>query len=334
MIDALVEMSAPEPQWRVLELDPPPIGPSAGNDRTAESITLVGKYIYILGGLEGGYVTETSSFCILDVDKREWSVIDIAPGLDGRPVFSIFAHTGTVVEDRIFIIGGVIGMNGVDRNNIVFALDVVLEEFSVAPSIYAPNLAFHSAHQLPGRDDEIIVFAGEFAEAEFYAKPLFSLNTRTMKWDNMASTGPAPCGRGNHGSCLVGYNLFIFGGFDRDVALKDMFVLDLKYRVPVWSEIILQSAPEHRFGTVMFHHQGHLFMFGGKKSYYGGMEIRQDDMHRFDLTEKRWHECTEWARAEKPSKRSNHKAVTLGDKVLVFGGTAVLLSSVLEISFT
>lgn len=48
----------------------------------------------------------------------------------------------------------------------------------------------------------------------------------TMSWTTPATTGTAPLARANHGSALYKSKLFIFGGWDGNKRLNDVYALD------------------------------------------------------------------------------------------------------------
>lgn len=327
-----MEEEAKEPRWAEVTLETPQW--LHFTKRTAHSATLVGNKVVIFGGLDRGITTTISYVYILDLESYNWSSWSIPQGLDNRESFSLFSHSATLVDDLIVFIGGVIGEDG-DRTDLVFGLDVVGKWFDVIATWGSPKrgaVAFHSATLMEARG-EIIVYGGQSRTRQVVTDPLFALKTSSMEWRKMSWRGRAPPSRGNHGNCLVGNQLFIFSGFGRDLALlHDMHVLDLSWPVPTFSTINLEAAPRGRFGMIMFHRNGDLFLFGGKKMDAQGPAagVRLNDMHRFSLKERKWTECREWMSNEQPSARSNNRAVQLSDQVMVFGD---LLRKVLQIKF-
>ena len=320
-------------KWREFDLP----GPADIEDpRAGQSVTLIGNKVYILGGQRNGRTIQVTSIFVLDVEAREWTKCEVPQGIDGRIQFSLYAHTATLVDDKILFIGGIIGMSGIDRNRLVFSLDVALGEFSIVETFGNPKrgpISFHSAN-LEQSSNEIIVLCGQDRRGSFVPHPLFVLNIKSMVWTKMTWKGQAPSSRGGHATCLVGTKLYIFGGFAPDNAiLNDTLVLDLSFRIPVFTHLKTSFAPERRFGTILFQYERHLFMFAGKRGYFGGMSTRLNDMHRFDLETLSWHECPRWKRTSRPFPRSSHKFVYLGDQVLVLGGSHVNLTRVVEISF-
>ena len=320
-----------EPTWSEIETTVPNYVGTL--KRTAHSATLVGGKIYILGGLNVFGTDALVRIFIFDITSTTWTTLPVPQGLDGRDVFSLFAHTGTLIEDRILFIGGFIGMEGVECSDLVFSLDLVRREFTVNETTghHRGPIADHSADLLP-REEHIVVYGGQAGDEGFTSDPLYSLNVKSMKWSRLPFKGRAPSPRGNHGSCLVYKTLYIFGGASNNYrVLRDLHILDLAPSVPEFSEVITAYAPEIRFGTVFVHDRGQLFLFGGKSSFFGE-DDRLNDLYRFDLRNKSWHSCGRWMAANPPLERSNHKAVKLQNRVLVFGGVTVNFGRILQLA--
>ena len=324
-------MQAPHPQWSILDALTPTW--LHGVERKGPSATLVGHKIFVMGGIEHVRVVETRYIFILDVLLRKWSHAFVPRQLDGRQHFSLFAHTGTLIDDRIFFIGGFVGTDDLACSEKVFSFDIVRRRFSVIETFGNPKrgaVAAHSADLLQ-ETGEIIVFGGKSTSELLVGHPLFSLDTKSMRWNKRSWKGHAPSGRVSHASCLVDKRLYIFGGFIPlgDAVLNDLHVLDLHWSPPVFAQIQNLHAPQERFGTVLFHHRGQLYVMGGDTALDHDDESRTGDLHRFDIASRQWYRCDEF---QPPPRRSHHKAVYLGDRVLVFGGTPVQLYGVLEIT--
>ena len=325
----------PEPKWREFELVRNVIE-AREVERTAHTVTQVGGYLYFLGGRENRRPKETRFCSILSLEDFTWQYLKVPRTLDGRPKFCLQGHTATLVNDQIWFIGGVLGLAELDYSDLVFSLDLVEEQFVCLKCLghgEVDGFFLHTADFYQERN-EIIVFGGynPYGRVNFY--PLHSLNTITLNWTEMVWRGQAPGERRNHASCLVRSELYIFGGLTAAaVVLNDLYVLNLASSTPTFSEVRTRYSPERRFGTLLFHFQGHLFLFGGKRRLYEGANIRQNDMNRFDLREQEWHECENWSTQTRPSARCNHKAAILESSVLIFGGTRKSICSLLELYF-
>jgi hypothetical protein len=47
------------------------------------------------------------------------------------------------------------------------------------------------------------------------------------RWGLVQTTGEAPCPRGYHGAVVLKNEMVVFGGFDGDFLLNDLFALNL-----------------------------------------------------------------------------------------------------------
>lgn len=332
-------MEGVSPKWR--EIDYGPYSKIRRVEHTSHTVTQVGGKLYFLGGVIGREYLPIDDLFILDLEKSEWSSVEIPQGLTVSGRFSLRGHTATLIEDKILFIGGVLRFvrNLVlmeETSDVVLCFDAVLDEFSVVETFGDDKnrrICFHSADLLQATN-EIIIY-GEFEESNgANVHLLCSLNALSMTWRKVSWKGKAPPVRSSHATCLVGDQLYIFSGLAPDYSVKnDMHVLSFASTVPVFSEISVISAPRKRYATALFHYKGHLYMFGGKKQCEEGENIRLDDMHRFDLREQVWHECFEWRAGERPSPRCYYRGVHLGNRLLLFGGTQTSLLNALEISF-
>ena len=328
-------MQGSYPTWK--QLDWPVPHWARRLSRRAHSATQVGHKIYIIGGLGRTRPEETRSVFILDVASRQWSFVDLPSGLDGRRNFSLFAHTSTLVDNKILFIGGFIGLGALRCSDLIFSLDLELKEFNLVKAYGVAErgaLASHSADFL--EPDRIIVFGGKSSRDDYAADPLFSFDPKSRIWSKLTWKGTVPCNRASHVTCLVGKKLYIFGGVTfGNMKLNDFHVLDLSGKVPVFSEIKSPLPPSRRFGSIMYYVRGQLFVFGGIaeiRDRLGNVRTTSgNDLHRFDIASQSWLECKLWMSRVRPTGRSHHAAVNLGDRVFVFGGTTTSFALILQI---
>lgn len=179
-----------------------------------------------------------------------------------------------------------------------------------------------------------------------------------MKWDKNDISGEPPAPRWRHSAAVYDKTKIVyFGGYASNTErFNDVWLLDAKLKTwsclhpggsdrkgkrgdaghrsvasaaptteahrgphrappPASAEAIPQPRGSHS-GTVI---GKHLYVFGG----YGGAGFsRRDfnDLHRFDLEERRWEKLN--PKGTPPQPRAGHAAVAAEDKVLVFGGTS------------
>ena len=326
-------VGVPQPKWRPVIAQHPILNPSK---RTAHSVTVVGSKVCLLGGLDLGAARRADYF-VLDLVQKEWRHLPF------REISQVFesgvdlrAHTGTLIDSRIVYIGGFVGFGEDQISDAVFCFDIVLEEFRKVETYgnVRGSIASHTANVLP-ESDEIIVYGGTFTKDSFPAHPLYALNASSMTWTKLRWQGEAPTDRANHSACMLHRKLYIFGGFtEAGRVLNDMHVLDFSTQIPAFSRPHLPWTPEGRFGSAMFVFRGHIFLFGGKTEFsLRGNVIRRNDLIRFDVVKEEWQQCLTLENQVKPAPSSNHKACSLHDRVLIFGGTAHNITRYLEITF-
>ena len=308
----------------------------SGKIRTAHSVTLVGSEIYVFGGISTARYVRTKSIFAFNVVLKRWRLIELPRVIAGLSNFSLASHTATLVHDCIIFIGGIIGMVGDVRSRFVFQYDLVLEKFTEVETHGNPKqlrVVYHSADALP-ESDNIIVFSGDMGGGNSNNHPLYTFNAITMTWIKQTWTGKVPVTRSLHATCMVGHRLYIFGGFTRRLeVLNDLHILDCSTRVPMFTELRLGWTPSGRYGTVLVQFQKMLFLFGGKSSAtQHSIEFKTDELVGFNLADQSWTEIPSWRVGKRPSRRSNHKAVALKDKIVVFGGTNVRITKMLQVT--
>lgn len=331
-------MSVPTAIWRSRR---PPSGVLSGPERhvrAAHTATLVGHLVYIWGGIKGGGRHPTTHVFIFDSVLEIWKSIAVHPGFAGGAYSVLFSHTATLVDDSILFIGGIAGVE--ERiSSEVLVLDLLTQQLTKIRTFGKPcelAIDYHTANLLP-ESEEVIVFGGDIEEganADFIAFPLFSFHAKTHKWRWLRWQGKFPPPRANHASCFVARKLYIFGGFTPELdVLSDLHILDFTSNPPTFSQPGLSWEPRARLGSALEYYKGMLFLFGGKQSArVHTMEIRTNDLLCFDLKEKAWKEVSHWTLQNGPTPRSNHRAVVLQNRLLIFGGTNVRLNHLLEIT--
>lgn len=162
---------------------------------------------------------------------------------------------------------------------------------------------------------------------------IFDLDTRV--WSSHTADheavagGDAPTHRWGHSACLMGSSdLVIFGGFDHECNMNDLWALDVHSLV--WRSLSPKgTAPQYRayhsaLAAPLPADDGDasqaswkMIIFGGA-CCVGGPYRYYQDVVMLDWDEMKWTTCK--CVGDKPSGRSQHSARLLGDSMLVFGG--------------
>jgi N-acetylneuraminic acid mutarotase len=137
------------------------------------------------------------------------------------------AHTATVIDDRIFIFGGVDAKTGDDLDE--------LWEFVPATSVWkklANGTRARSAHASTSVDERYLLVCGGSTGNELCdcgAVDVYDIVTgvwQTVKHDDEDSNRPSP--RAAHACVSTGNRWFIIGGGDNENAIDDAYALDLR----------------------------------------------------------------------------------------------------------
>lgn len=106
---------------------------------------------------------------------------------------------------------------------------------------------------------------------------LISFNIRLKICRQLEVTGKLPHVRANHGSAIIGHNLYIFGGWSGTKRLNDLFTINLQKLQ--WCQIEYSGhKPSPRAGMPLINYKNYLMLFGGS----GSNSIYLNDLYFFD----------------------------------------------------
>ena len=154
-------------------------------------------------------------------------------------------------------------------------------------------------------------------------KRLDSKDLFTGIWNLMDTSGSTPNSREGAAACIVGNNIYLYGGFSRDI-FSDLRLLDQteqKWKV-IEPAQLRQEKPSARFNhTMMNYNNRYLIMFGGAGTYLKSVKMRLclNDLFLFDLHDCKWREIPEQDLT--PAKRMNHVADKIGCLMFIHGGS-------------
>jgi hypothetical protein len=155
---------------------------------------------------------------VLDLDTMTW----LQPNVSGALPQARNAHTMTVVGSKITLFGGHSGNKHLTDLHVFDTMKLVWSQ----PEILGtppPGLRGHTANLI---GHKIFLFGGYDGKGR--SNDLYILDTAELKWLHPAECENAPAGRQRHSAALVGSKkLYIFGGFDGNKWLSDLYVLDV-----------------------------------------------------------------------------------------------------------
>ncbi|EPS57898.1 hypothetical protein M569_16919 [Genlisea aurea] len=217
--------------------------------------TLYGKKIVVFGGFGGlGRHARKNDLFVLDADSRSVETIDGGPG---APLPRL-GHTCSAVGDSVYAIGG--RADPLNILNEIWVFDYEKRDWMLlrcGGSFFPPR----HRHAAVAVGSKIYVYGG--IDNDGVLSSLYALDTISLKWSEMETRGdqPGPCH--SHSMVADGSNsLYLFGGFDGDRALGDLFRFDI--RRSQWSRLKTSGkSPNARFSHSMFIYSDRLFVFGG-----------------------------------------------------------------------
>ena len=166
------------------------------------------------------------------------------------PFTSRYCHTGTTVDNSIYLIGGQIAFS--ERFGDTFQLNTDTGELKRL--LEMPPMSKHTATLM--KDQKIWIFGGFDGKNGEYELSLFDISRKS--WTTPEVKGNKPASRSLHAAASVGDQLYIFGGLvgigEQTKESNDFFVLNTK--TMEWKEVKpvnpVSERPCARSGVLFF----------------------------------------------------------------------------------
>ena len=140
-----------------------------------------------------------------------------------------------------------------------------------------------------------------------------SIDTSTWEYVNAIGTNPSP--RANHSSAVIKNNLYIFGGWNGYVRLRDLY--QLNFDSLVWTELTIEGdIPSPRAGMSLCGIKDKLYLFGGS----GPSASCYNDLLIFDPKIMKWLE-TKYSEKDVVKARAGHSMTVVEEKIYIMGGS-------------
>lgn len=225
------------------------------------AVNVDNTWLIIFGGYDG-----RKNHNILhryNIISMKW---EVALKVGGRHPVGRNGHTATLVNKKVFIIGGWLG-NGPLAANDILTLDVSdMDKLAWIPC-HAKGIApgpcnMHTAEYMPELK-LILIFRG--GDGREYLNDLHAYHVERDEWMEVECSGEKPIPRANHSAAVVDTKMVIFGGWDGHKRLNDLHILDTTGGLFVWSQLAVAGSliPEARAGMTLTAIRGQLFLFGG-----------------------------------------------------------------------
>ena len=184
--------------------------------RACHTLSRVGGKLYMFGGYDGERCF--NSIEILDIKTMTW----IKPTIKGSIPLARNAHTMTVIGKRLYLFGGHSGNKHLTDLHI---FDTQILSWSEVGTLgpLPKGLRGHTANLI---GTKIFIFGGYDGRGR--SKDCYYLETQTLRWYHPNESDNTPSGRQRHSASVIKNNqMLIFGGFDGNKWLNDMYILDV-----------------------------------------------------------------------------------------------------------
>lgn len=211
--------------------------PSARYDHCAAA---VGSKVVVVGGAEEhGNLNDVH---ILDTHSLQW----LPTEAEGQRPSPRTMHYSALVGSKLYFFGGGgLGSAAADNDQSVYVLETAGQ---VHWKHYKPQPAppARHGHSLTAIGANIYLYGGMAGTTLF--EDLWVLDTTTLGWQEVATTGVKPGARSGHAAAAVDARLYIHGGLvmqdNAASAADDFYVLDTN--TGRWRPVALACAPVHR----------------------------------------------------------------------------------------
>ncbi|KAJ6418456.1 hypothetical protein OIU84_001759 [Salix udensis] len=212
--------------------------------RDSHSCTNVGENLYVFGGTDG--TNPLKDLRILDTSSHTW----ISPNVRGDGPDAREGHSASLVGKRLFIFGGC-GKSSDNSHEIyyndLYILNTETFVWKKAITTGTPPSA-RDSHSCSSWRDKIIVIGGEDGH-DYYLSDVYILDTETLVWKELNTSGQRLPPRAGHSTVSFGKNLFVFGGFtDAQNLYDDLHMLDVE--TGIWNMVMTTGdGPSARFSV-------------------------------------------------------------------------------------
>ncbi|CDO70419.1 hypothetical protein BN946_scf184999.g60 [Trametes cinnabarina] len=290
-----------------------------GNERDAaaglraHTVTLVDNVAWLFGGCDERTCWR-DLFCFNTgrSETMQWT----HPQVRGKIPKPCRAHSATLVDRKIFVVGG---GEGLDYYNDVYVLDTVTREWHHPLSSDTPEAERTCPFPPPRRahtsvfyKNKLWIFGGgngTHALNDVWALDL-SGGLDRLRWEEVHTHGKKPSERGYHTANLIGSVMVVVGGSDGKQCFSDIWCLNLD--TLLWSLVKL-GEHHRRLSHTATQVGSYLFIFGG----HDGANYMQD-LLLFNLVSLQY-ESRQIA-GKPPIPRGYHAACLADSRVFIFGG--------------
>ncbi|EFA76396.1 Kelch repeat-containing protein [Heterostelium album PN500] len=277
--------------------------------RYQHTSTVIGKYIYLIGGQE---FPEKRFNDIFRYDTESYTFERISPRMGIPPKFA--RHSAVAIESKIFTFGG---FNGFNKHFNLCVYDTIEDSWEYIDSKgEIPIPRTNHAASVIGKN--MYIYGGMYKEANnelIFLDDLACFNSETHTWKKLKPTGDIPPAKCGHRLLTFENKLLLFGGgfgFQWEKKYNDVHIYDPL--VNKWSKVNVKGeAPVCTFSTC-FSAGPFLFVFGGQSIK---SDLLTNDLFMLDTVN------MEWTKIETqcpPFPRDMGSGSIVGSNMYIFGG--------------
>ncbi|CAH2048955.1 unnamed protein product, partial [Iphiclides podalirius] len=289
-------------------------GRAAPCSRGKHSATLLGGYLYLLGGRGAGGSVPLRDFWRFSLATGQWERLECRG--DAPPALQ--EHTATAHENRLYVFGGEAGSSSSETP--LWIYDTELEVWrklagqvrcgsrrrrgansgaGAGGSTPAGRRA-HSAHPLP----DCLLLYGGYMDLRGSTNELWAFHYESETWRQVRALRAGPA-RHRHAAALLGDRLYVHGGQCDLRDCGDLWHYDIVSRV--WTAVrgSGRAAPSARSGHAGLRAGAHLYIFGGEARGHA-----TNEMWRFHFATESWERIEQSAKW--PSARADSRALLVG----------------------
>ncbi|XP_050350745.1 uncharacterized protein LOC126773707 [Nymphalis io] len=281
--------------------------------RGKHSATLLGGYVYVLGGRGAGGSVPLRDFWRYCLASSRWERLEA----HGEPPPSLQEHTATTHGNKLYVFGGEAG--ALSNETPLWIYDTEIETWRKLPgqSGYSTlrrrgaketraatcgprGRRGHSAHTLK---DCLLIYGG-YKDLRGSTNELWAFHYESESWHQVRTSSAGPA-RHRHAAALHDNRLYVHGGQCdlRDCA--DLWHYDTMSRVWTAVRVSGKQAPSARSGHAGLRAGAHLYIFGGEAHGHPTNEL-----WRFHFATETWErimQSVKW-----PSARVDGRALLVG----------------------
>ncbi|XP_074372501.1 uncharacterized protein LOC141713127 isoform X2 [Apium graveolens] len=214
--------------------------------RDSHSCTVVEDNLLIFGGTDG--TNPLKDLHIFYTSSKGWK----SPCIRGEGPVAREGHTAVLIGKRVFIYGGR-GCSKSSNNsheeyyNDLYILNTETFAWKRAETSGAPP-SKRDGHTCSVWKNKLIVIGGLDLDG-FYQSDVHILDTDSLVWEKLNTSGQLLPPRAGHTAVVLGKNLFVFGGFwDEENVFDDVHMLDVE--TGFWTKVTpTGEGPSARFSV-------------------------------------------------------------------------------------